>query len=157
MANFDSAIVILLQHEGGYTNTPGDAGGPTNFGICQRDNPNLDIINLTRDQAVDYYRANWWDKYGFGNINDDDLATYFFDHAVNVGISSITKVIQRIVGTIADGALGPNTIAMINQNYTSDMMKQVQDGLWSHYEAILAVHPEDAKFKNGWYSRCYSA
>ncbi len=157
MANFDVAIAVLLAHEGGYEDTPGDAGGPTNFGICQRDNPTLDIPNLTQADATAYYQTNWWLKYSLDQVNDDDLATYWLDHGVNVGMYSITRIIQGLVGATPDGQPGPNTMAAVNANYNPSMMQSIQDQLWSHYLAILAVHPEDEVFKAGWYSRCYSA
>jgi len=157
MANFNKAITLVLQHEGGFVDDPSDAGGATNFGICQRDNPNLDIPNLTKIDAIQYYYVNWWQKYNFEQIIDDDLASYWFDHAVNVGIVPITRIIQKIVGGVEiDGEIGPNTIGAVNLHYQVSMLPKIQDALWNHYEQIIAVHPEDVKFKNGWNSRCYS-
>jgi len=49
--NFNLAIPVILQHEGGYVNDPNDAGGATKYGISQRTYPNLDIANLTVAQA----------------------------------------------------------------------------------------------------------
>jgi lysozyme family protein len=157
MANFNLAIPILLQHEGGYSNDPSDSGGETNFGICKRDYPNVDIANLTVEQATAIYKTDWWDKYGFDGINDDDLATYYFDHAVNTGIHAVTVVVQQVVGAVVDGQIGPHTIAIINQNYTPSMLITIQDTLWQHYLKILALHPEDEKYRDGWHNRCYSA
>ena len=51
MADFHLAIPTLLRHEGGYVNDPDDCGGVTNFGICQRSYPKLDIASLTLDEA----------------------------------------------------------------------------------------------------------
>jgi len=155
VADFNQAIAVVLQHEGGFVDDLSDAGGMTNFGICQRDNPNLDIKNLTKQDAINYYKINWWLKYQFFQIDDDDLATYWFDHAVNVGIKPITKIIQNTVNTTEDGIIGINTIQAVNNNYKSEMLTQIQDKLWDYYEQIIAVHPNDVKYKNGWHSRCY--
>jgi lysozyme family protein len=157
MANFNSAIGVVLQHEGGYVNDPHDAGGETNFGICKRDYPNVDIANLTVGQATDIYKTDWWDKYNFQSITDDELATYYFDHAVNAGIHAVTVAVQRVVGAVVDGQIGPHTIATINKNYVPSMLPTLKDTLWQHYLKILAVHPEDEKFRNGWHNRVYSA
>jgi lysozyme family protein len=156
MSNFETAIEILLQHEGGFVNDPNDAGGATNFGITQRDNPTLDIPNLTRDDAIAYYKANWWLKYGLDKINDDDLACYVLDHGVNTGMNAIVVVVQQTVNTIVDGQIGPHTIAAINSNYNPMMMSDIQNGLWQHYLKVLAAHPEYEKFRNGWHNRCFS-
>lgn len=156
MASFDKAIIIVLTHEGGYVNDPSDSGGETNFGICKRDNPQLDIRHLTKDTATAWYKTNWWDKYGFQRINDDELASYMFDHAVNVGMTSMTKCVQQVIGVTVDGQIGPQTIGAINSMYMPSMLITIQDALWRHYVKILAVHPEDEKFRKGWHSRCYS-
>jgi lysozyme family protein len=51
MSNFDLAVEFVLRHEGGLVHNPHDPGGTTNFGISQRAYPEVDIGNLTRDEA----------------------------------------------------------------------------------------------------------
>jgi len=58
--DFDTAFTRLLGHEGGYTNNPADPGGETNWGICKRSYPLLDIKNLTREQAAGIYYKDFW-------------------------------------------------------------------------------------------------
>lgn len=82
---FDKAIKVVLAHEGGYVNDPNDLGGETNFGISKRSYPTVDIKNLTREQAVEIYRGDWWERYRYGDIEDLDVATKVFDLAVNMG------------------------------------------------------------------------
>ena len=61
MASFDIAIQKLLKHEGGYTaGLVGDPGGETNYGIARASHPDLDIKNLTKDQAIDIYKSDYW-------------------------------------------------------------------------------------------------
>ena len=62
------AVEVVLTHEGGYTNNPADPGGETNYGISKRSYPQLDIKALTREQAVEIYRQDWWEKYRYGDI-----------------------------------------------------------------------------------------
>lgn len=156
MANFDTAVEILLTHEGGFVNDPNDPGGATNFGITKRNNPTLDIPNLTKDDAIEYYRTNWWLKYDLDKINDDDLASYILDHGVNTGMSAIIKVVQLAVQTTNDGQIGPQTINAINTKYNSSMMQIIQNGLWQHYLNIMAANPAMEKYRNGWRNRCFS-
>ena len=54
----DWLIIIekVLKHEGGYVNDPTDLGGETNFGITKRFYPDVDIKNLTKEQAVEIYK-----------------------------------------------------------------------------------------------------
>jgi lysozyme family protein len=53
--DFLKAVEIVLEHEGGYSNARGDAGGETKFGISKREYPNVDIANLTRDDVIAIY------------------------------------------------------------------------------------------------------
>ena len=49
--DYKEIISQVLHHEGGYVNDPTDMGGETNFGITKRWYPDLDIKNLTKEQA----------------------------------------------------------------------------------------------------------
>ena len=50
-AIFDHAVKEILRHEGGYVDDPVDRGGETKYGISKRSYPDLDIANLTLEQA----------------------------------------------------------------------------------------------------------
>ena len=52
---FEEIIESVLKHEGGYVNDPHDRGGETNFGITKKFYPNVDIKNLTKEQAKKIY------------------------------------------------------------------------------------------------------
>lgn len=166
MANFAKAITVVLANEGGYVNDPSDAGGETNFGICKRDNPTIDIANLTEKSASAYYLKNWWTPYNFALINDDQIACYFFDHAVNVGMVPMTKIVQTVIqdimhaanvwtGISIDGVLGPITASLINKYLTKDSILKIQEKLWGHYLRIIEAHPEDQKYYIGWHRRTF--
>jgi len=155
MANFNQAIVKVLASEGGYVNDPTDPGGETNFGICKRDNPTLDIKNLTKAQAIDWYKTNWWLKYNFDKITSDELSIWYFDKAINVGIVPMTKIIQHRIGALDDGHLGPISLGMLNKWYTSQQLPNLKDDLWAYYESLMKNNPKLEKYRNGWHNRCY--
>lgn len=83
--NFTTAVEFTLKWEGGYTDNPSDPGGETNYGISKRSYPNLNIKNLTREQAISIYKKDYWDKCGCNNI-PYPLDIIVFDTAVNCGI-----------------------------------------------------------------------
>ena len=58
---FETAIAFVLSEEGGYSNDPNDPGGETNFGISKRSHPNVDIKNMTQDEAESIYKYLYWD------------------------------------------------------------------------------------------------
>ena len=51
MKDFNEIIEKVLEHEGGYVNDPKDLGGETKYGITKRFYPDIDIKNLTIEQA----------------------------------------------------------------------------------------------------------
>mgnify|MGYP003149201708 FL=1 len=55
-------IKSVLHREGGakITRDPDDPGGLTKFGISKRSNPDVDIENLSEDDAVLIYLEKYW-------------------------------------------------------------------------------------------------
>src|SRR5690606_34526085 len=82
---FAVAVEVVLRHEGGYVHDPADPGGETNWGISKRSYPHLDIASLTREQAIEIYRRDWWNRHGYDRIKSLDVAVKTFDLAVNMG------------------------------------------------------------------------
>lgn len=119
--NFDEAFIRLIGHEGGYTEGKNDPGGETKFGISKRQYPDLDIKNLTRDQAKAIYRRDFWDR---GQMDQFDPAVAFqtFDFAVNSGIETAIRKLQAAAGVADDGHIGPVTVAAIKNRGVNDMI-----------------------------------
>lgn len=108
MAQFPELIQRVLAHEGGYVNDPNDPGGETKFGISKRSYPNVDIKNLTREQAIAIYKTDFWDR-----VHGDELppviAFQALDFAVNSGIGTAVRKLQAAAGVADDGNWGPVT------------------------------------------------
>ncbi|WP_457091838.1 glycoside hydrolase family 108 protein [Microvirga sp. P5_D2] len=116
-SSFETAVALVLQHEGGFVNHPRDPGGATNFGITRetlsRSRGCLasveDVRRLTREEAASIYRSLYWkavraDELPLGL----DLAV--FDLAVNSGPKRAVTMLQSVLGVGADGLIGPVTI-----------------------------------------------
>jgi lysozyme family protein len=117
--DFDTAFTRLLGHEGGYTNNPVDPGGETNWGICKRSYPLLDIKNLTRDQAACIYYRDFWQP-----LADAHPAIRFqvFDFAVNSGIQTAIRKLQQVVKVADDGHWGPVSAASLAAMDVNDVL-----------------------------------
>lgn len=97
--NYQYCLTNLLKDEGGYSNNPHDAGGPTNFGITLTDyrlyinskGTANDVKNMTVDQAKLIYKTKYWDK-----VNGDSLPSgvdyCIFDYAVHSGVARALKI-----------------------------------------------------------------
>lgn len=103
---FDQAFDRLISHEGGYVNHPNDPGGETNWGISKRSYPNLNIKALTRDDAKKIYKTDFWDAVG-GDRLPSSVVYQLFDFAVNSGIGTAIRYLQRAIGVADDGHWGP--------------------------------------------------
>jgi hypothetical protein len=97
MSNFTKVIEFVLSHEGGYVNHKDDPGGETNMGISKRAYPNLDIKNLKKQQAVEIYKRDYWDKAGCEKL-EFPLAACHMDASVNCGIGRAAKFLEGCNG-----------------------------------------------------------
>lgn len=93
--NFQKGMDFVLIWEGGYVNDPNDPGGETKFGISKRAHPELDIKNLTRQDAEEVYWKDYWGKAGCHGIDDGRLQIALFDTAVNLGTSRARSMLKR--------------------------------------------------------------
>jgi lysozyme family protein len=116
---FDEACDRLLGHEGGYVDNPMDPGGETNWGISKRAYPNVDIKNLTREGAKAIYRRDFWDRIHADELFDG-VAFQTFDFAVNSGIETAVRYLQRSCGVADDGHWGPVSRAAASAQAESD-------------------------------------
>lgn len=117
--NFDDAFSRLLGSEGGLVNNPNDPGGLTNWGISQRSYPDIDIRNLTRDGAKAIYLRDFWNRVNADRL-PDGVAFQLFDFAVNSGIETSVRYLQRALGCADDGHWGPMSQAAADGTSESD-------------------------------------
>lgn len=110
--DFDSAFVALIGNEGGLTDDPADPGGLTKYGISQRAYPAVDIRNLTLDGAKAIYRQDYWGPAGCEQV-PDAIRFDLFDMAVNSGVKTAIKTLQKAVLENEDGVMGPATMTAL--------------------------------------------
>lgn len=122
---FDIVMNWVFTHEGGYSSDRADPGNwtggkvgkgqlkGTKFGISAKAYPNLDIKNLTKDQARALYKRDYWDRVKGDNL-PAGLDYVAYDAAINSGPAQSARWIQRAVGVAADGVIGAQTLAAID-------------------------------------------
>ena len=109
---FACCIDRVLAYEGASVDDPRDPGGKTRFGISQRTYPTLDIGKLTRADAITLYRRDVWTPLQ-GDALPHALAFQLLDAAVQHGVARSVRWLQKALGIVADGRLGPQTLAAI--------------------------------------------
>ncbi len=158
LTKFEDIIEITLHHEGGYVNDPNDLGGETNFGIAKRFYPDVDIKNLTKDEASDIYRRDYWVRNRVEEL-PENLRHIFFDMCVNQGRGTAVKILQRACNAkgadlAVDGGFGPGTKGAIESYKPS--LDRVRCYRLKHYYDLVNKRPEQERFLYGWYKRAIS-
>jgi lysozyme family protein len=143
MALFETAVQVVLENEGGYVFDKADPGGETNFGISKRSYPTLDIKNLTRDEAIEIYRHDFW---LFDGIVDQRVGTKLFDSYVNLKHTAIFYAQEIALQVVKpDGVYGPVTEEAINRQDPLTFLGMFRGKLAQHYRDWVAAHPEEQK------------
>lgn len=138
MAIFDIAVEKVLVHEGGYTaGLPDDPGGETNHGISKRAYPDLDIKNLSRDEAKVIYLKDYWKPY-MAVQTDQHVANCLLDCAVNQGPSAADNIVQVLTHAIGGGVV---------------TLLEVQLRRLLRYVSLVAKKPEEYKYLGSWIRR----
>ena len=126
---FDKLITFVLEEEGGYVNHPSDPGGETKFGISKRSYPDVDIKNLTKPEAIEIYRNDYWqpewEQFGL------PLAMCMLDTSVNMGQGRAQKFLDKCGGS-----------------YVQYLQLRI-----ARYKEIIANRPASKVFEKGWMNR----
>lgn len=127
--NFRKSLAFVLQHEGGYVNDPTDPGGETKWGISKRAHPQLDIRNLTPEQAAQIYTDEYWGPAGCDSL-PFPLCSAVFDTATNVGVSRAVEWMKQ-----------------------SKDVKEFLDTRKRYYYSVINKNPPSIKYLRGWLNR----
>jgi len=131
---YELAIAQVFKDEGGYTNEATDPGGPTNWGITIHDARTYwkqdatvdDVKHMPKQVAEAIYRKHYADPINYNDLPDGvDYAV--LDYGINSGISRSIKVLQRIVGVVDDGMVGPITISATTSANPSYIINAIYD------------------------------
>lgn len=149
MSDFDRAVALILDLEGGLVDDPHDLGGLTNHGISQRAYPDLNIRALTLDDAKAIYRRDYWEPIRCGEM-PWGFGVTAFDAAVNQGPWAAASLLQLAVGAMADGKVGPKTLAAVN--------RAGPDELHDYFARRCVRYAQHARFEfygRGWFRRIF--
>jgi lysozyme family protein len=157
---FAACLAFTLQQEGGFSDDPNDPGGATNYGITlgtlrsYTGNPGLgvdDIRNIAMSTVQAIYQADYWNRMRCDALPAGvDLMT--FDHGVNTGTGRAAMMLQAaagLTGANVDGAIGPQTLAAIDQIDAATMIADLAARQRAYYQS-LANFP---RYGAGWLAR----
>lgn len=170
MADFVHALEYVKVNEGvGYETYP-KTDQPTNTGIIAadiaewKDIPLHEVTaqmvkDLTQEDISAIYREFYWDKIHGDAIADEGIATCVFDTCVLRGLVTGIKYVQRTCNLlvegrlVVDGVFGSNTLNAVNKCDRTAFIRTFENMEAAGYLAIVAAHPEDKRYLNGWMNR----
>lgn len=156
MANFDKAVMKTLINEGGatITNDPNDRGGLTKYGISQQSYPNVDIRNLTEEEAKNIYKRDYWDKVQGDSIQSQKVAENIFDTAVNMGSKTASRLVQLALEVEpVDGIIGNITLGVLNKAEPEIFIAEYTLAKIARYAHICNRNSSQRKYLLGWVNR----
>jgi len=105
---FEQAVAGLLEREGGETT---DQGGRTKYGISSKGHPNVNLDKLTKEDAKQIYKRDYWDANKLGDMAKknpklaaaalDTFANHRYDfakQAVNNSGGDVDKLLEDRLG-----------------------------------------------------------
>ena len=161
---FEECLKRILKHEGGFVNDPLDSGGMTNLGVTKRvweefvGHPvsEADMRALIPEKVAPMYKIKYWNP-SYCAVLPKGLDYVVFDHAVLSGTGRSVKTLQSCLGLVADGVIGPKTMAAINASNAKDLITKFSDARADFYQGIVARKPDQARFIKGWLNRVEDA
>ncbi len=155
-SNYNKCLETILHHEGGYVNHPKDPGGETNLGVTKRvyleHGGTKDMKDLLVEDVAPIYKKGYWDKMK-GDELPNGLDLCVFDFGVNAGPGRSAKYLQTMIGTVADGGIGPNTLKKLGEyvekHGIEKCIEDFQGARQDYYEKLSTF----ATFGKGWTRR----
>lgn len=160
---------VIRRESRRFTNRPADRGGPTKFGITgatlrawrrktggfvpKRGAATSEAVRaLQEPEARAIYRDRYVARPGFDRIKDDDLFALAVDTGVLHGPWRAVKWLQRGLGTVEDGIVGPKTLRAAGRR-PRDARKAIIAARFASYGRTVNRDPSQLTFINGWIAR----
>jgi lysozyme family protein len=179
--DFDAALKLVLQYEGGYADDPDDPGGETYKGITRRDHSKWGgwaIVDANKDRqgfprnlesdarlqalVAEVYKELYWLKNHCDQL-PAGLNLVVFDTAVNMGGGKAGRFLQqginKLMGSEAvavDGAIGSltvNAVKALSPEQQKQLCSTCLELRANNYHDIVAARPASKKYLKGWLNR----
>jgi lysozyme family protein len=158
MAEFKTAVERLLKIEGGLLR---DDDGVTNFGICSKYHPDVDVEKLKPKEAEEIYYKRYWLPMNLYALSNQDVVDQIFDMGAHRGPEGAVKLAQRAYNILypahplkVDGDLGPKTAFALNEmKYPHAWCNAYTFVRIDYYLKRLEKYPQKEPNRVGWLNR----
>ena len=170
---FEEVLAEVLGIEGGYSDTPADRGGKTNWGVTEtlvRVYGYMGPMHkLPLGKARDIYQAEFWENRRLqldviAEISGP-VATEIFEQAVNTGVKGTALRVQRVLNVLnrdeklypdlkLDGFLWDNVRSAIRtlraKGDGTYLLQWLNVAQGAHYFQLCEADPSQETFARGW-------
>ena len=98
-------------------------------------------------------KSLYWDKWKADQIKSQSVANILVDWVWASGNYGV-KIPQKLLGVTADGIVGKNTLAAVN-NYPSqhELFDKIRQERLDYIDRICKSRPTNEKYRRGWCNR----
>ena len=141
--NFRDCLELVLKHEGGFVNHKLDPGGMTNLGVTKRvweewvghEVDEKAMRALTPAIVAPMYEMRYW-RTSYCEKLPRGLDLLVFSMAVNAGAGRSVKLLQDAIDVVADGVIGPRTMAKINEANVETLIDKFSEARRAYYRGL---------------------
>lgn len=150
---------FIKRFEGGFGTDGSDCGGTmSGVTLCTykafygKNKTVKDLKKMTDEEWWYIFRKGFYDRCKADQIKNDSICLLVVDWAYNSGVKGAIRQVQKALGCVADGIIGPKTLAALNAENSEDVFQAIWTQRYLFYRT-LALKPEKAKFLKGWLRR----
>ncbi len=147
---FEKAMITVFRTEGDCINDPDDTGGYTCYGISQNNNPEIDVRNITRNDAEDIAYQKYYKNYNINQLPDNSRGNVFM-LGWGAGTSTGIRRFCKFLGIPEKNKIDPEIVSA-TENYRGDIHNDFLDDQQQFYIEI-SKRGNNKKYLKGWMNR----
>lgn len=101
-----------------------------------------------------FFKTSFWDVNRLDEFASQEVANKVYDSGVNQGTGTAAMLLQKVLGVMPDGSIGPVTIGAANKRNGAELAEAFKQARIAKYKALVTARPEYTKFLSEWVGRC---